>query len=581
MNLSPVFKRLVSEFQPFRGQIALVFGLGLLISAVQPASVKISQYIIDGLQQKTDPQAFKWVPVLLILVFVVSGLSKYFHNSTRRKLSERVLQKLRNALFRKFLLLPLRVVDRRKMGDMLASIQNDLQQIGTGIDTFCDLLKEPFTFIGLMGVAFYCDWRLTLMTLVVAPFVAYSFSRSGSAVKRYSVKNLEHFSELLSLTQESLAGARVIKVFHLESVLLDKFRRVHDQYFRMVWKSIQVQELATPVVELIGAMLMAGVIYYGSYRIAAGELTAGGLVAFIIALGLAQMPIKQLNNAHLKIRMAEAAAERVYDLLDIPDAGLLRSGSVRKNTFSSRIDFFDVGLKYDDKTALQNIDLHVKVGECIALVGHSGSGKTSLVNLLPRLYEATEGRIEIDGVDIRDIFLNDLRQLISFVTQDTFLFNDSIRENIRYGRPEASDMEVLKAAAQAHCMEFIEKCPEGIATRIGDRGMCLSGGERQRVAIARAILKGSPILVLDEATSSLDSHSEKMVQSALDELMAGKTTFLVAHRFSTIRRADRIFVLENGRVHESGTHQELSTLRGIYSGLLETQAALVDDLNVV
>lgn len=573
MKLRPsYFRRLVQEFQPFRGQIALIFVLGLVISAIQPASVKITQEIIDGLQRKTDPHTFRWIPLLLIVVFAVSGLAKYFHNTIRRRLTERVLLKLRASLFRKFLLLPLRVVDRRKTGDMLSAMQNDLAQIGQGIDTFCDLLKEPFTFLGLMGVALYCDWRLFLATLVGAPLVALSFSKSGAAVKRYSKRSMELFAELFSLSQESLVGARVIKVFHLESVLLERFRRAHDAYFHTQSKSIKVQELATPVVELIGASLMAGVVYYGSFRIAEGQLTAGGLIAFIVALGLAQMPIKQLNNANLKIKSAEAAAERVFALLDIPDAGLLSSGSVRKHDFQNSIRFSNVELRYDDKVALAGISLEVKVGECVALVGHSGSGKTSLVNLLPRLYEVTEGQVTIDGTDIRDIFLGDLRGLMSFVTQDTFLFNDTILENIRYGRPDATDEEVSRAADQAHCLEFIDRCPDGFHTRIGDRGMCLSGGERQRVAIARAILKASPILVLDEATSSLDSHSEKMVQSALDHLMAGKTTFMVAHRFSTIRRADKIFVLENGRIQETGTHADLVQHRGIYSGLFETQA---------
>ena len=579
--MKTAFRRLTDEFRPYRAQLGVIFGLGLIISAIQPATVKISQQIIDGLQQKTDPAIFRWVPALLILVFAVSGLAKYFHNSIRRKLTEQVLQKLRSSLFRKFLLLPLRVVDRRKTGEMLASIQNDLSLIGSGIDTFCDLLKEPFTFLGLMGVAFYCDWRLSMATLLVAPLVAFSFSRSGSAVKRYSAKNLEYFAELMSLSQESLVGSRVIKVFRLEAVLLDKFRRIHDSYFKTIWKSIQVQELATPIVELIGAVLMAVVVYYGSYRIAAGELTAGGLVAFIIALGLAQMPIKQLNNAFLKIRAAEAAAERVYELLDVADSGLLRSGTTRKTEFVDKIEFRNVCLSYEEKVALDGISFEVRAGECIALVGHSGSGKTSLVNLLPRLYEVTRGNITIDGTDIRDIFLADLRGLISFVTQDTFLFNDTILENIRYGRPEASDSEVARAAELAHCLEFIEKSPKGFFTRIGDRGLCLSGGERQRVAIARAILKGSPILVLDEATSSLDSHSEQMVQSALDELMHDKTTFLVAHRFSTVRRADKIFVLEDGRVKENGTHENLLGQGGIYTGLFEIQASMGKDLNII
>lgn len=572
--------RLAAEFRGHRSRMLLVFGLGLVISAVQPAAVRLSQRIIDELQKGLAPELIRWIPFVLIGLFAVSGLAKYFHNTLRRQLTERIILKLRASLFRKYLMLPLRVIDRRRTGDMLSSIQNDLQQVASGMDTFCDLLKEPFTFLGLLSVAFYCDWRLSLSTLVVAPVVAYLFSRSGSAVKRYSVRSLANFSDLMSLGQESIVGARVIKAFTLEKVLLEKFRAIHDQYFKTVCKSIRVQELTTPMVEFIGALLMAGVVVYGGYRIQAGELTTGSLLGFILSLGLSQMPLKQLNNAFLKIKAAEAAAERVYALLDTPDLDSLRSGTTRKHDFVGEVRYDGVGLKYEDKVALDGVDLVVHSGECVAFVGHSGSGKTSLVNLLPRLYEITHGKITIDGIDIREILLHDLRSLVSFVTQDTFLFHDTIYENIRYGNPEATSKQVERAAEQAHCLDFIRSAPRGFETIIGDRGMCLSGGERQRIAIARAILKGAPILVLDEATSSLDSHSERMVQSALDELMMGRTTFLVAHRFSTVRRATRIYVLESGVVREVGSHEELLGRRGIYSGLFESQAAMGADLTL-
>ena len=482
--------------------------------------------------------------------------------------------RLRSALFRKYLMLPLSAIDEKRSGEMLSSFQSDMHQIGNGLDTFCDLLKEPFTFLGLMGMAFYCDWRLTACTLVVAPLVAFSFSRSGAAVKRYSAKNLGLLSDLMSLCQESLLGARVIKVFTLEKPLTEKFSSTHEAYFSTTRKSIKVQELATPVVELIGAILMAALITYGAHRIAMGELTAGQLVAFIVSVGLAQMPIKQLNNVMLKLKTAEAAAERIYRLLDEPESDGLRVGTVRKSALVSGIRFEGVGLTYGEKIALQGIDFEVKVGDCVALVGQSGSGKSSLVNLLPRLYDFTSGRIFIDGIDLRQILLQDLRSMISFVTQDTFLFNDTIYENIRYGLPQADRKMVERAAELAHCTDFIGRCANGFQTKIGDRGVCLSGGERQRLAIARAILKGAPILVLDEATSSLDSHSEALVQSALDELMFGKTTFLVAHRFSTVRRANRIYVLEQGRIRESGTHHELMEHKGVYSNLFLRQASL-------
>ena len=418
--------RLFGEFKRFKPQISLVVFLGLIISAIQPVSVKVSQRIIDELQKGIQPTFFRWVPLALILIFLASGLAKYFYNTMRRYVAEKILIRLRLALFHKYLTLPLSVIDQKRTGDMLSSIQNDLAAISSGMDTICDILKEPFTFLGLLGMAFYCDWRLALSTLVVAPLIMVLFSGSGAAVKRYSARNLSQFSDLMSLSQESLVGSRVVKVFRLENVLMAKFKSIHDRYFQTLWKSIRVQELSTPVVEFIGAVLMAGVLVYGGYRISQGTLTTGHLVAFLLALGLSQMPLKQLNNAYLKIKGAEAAAERVYAILDTPDSISARMGYRRVSELRDSIVFDNVGLYYGEKRALSGVSFTVNRGECVALVGQSGGGKSSIANLLPRLYEVSEGRILLDGIDTREILLEDLRGLFSFVTQDVFLFNDSL-----------------------------------------------------------------------------------------------------------------------------------------------------------
>lgn len=566
-------KRVVGEFKPYKAKLSVVLVLGLIISAIQPISVKLSQRIIDELQKGSLIQGpfFKQVPGLLIIVFLVSGLAKYFHNTLRRFVAEKVINKYRTLLFEKYLNFPLSILDKTRAGDFLSSIQNDLGKISTGIDTLILVLKEPFTFLGLLGAAFYCDWRLALSTLIVAPVVALLFSRSGSAVKRYSHKNLETFSDLMSLSQESISGARVVKVFQLERPLFEKFKNIQDSYFGVLMKSNNVEELATPLVEFIGSLLIAGVIIYGGHRASLGLLTSGQLVGFIIAIGLAQMPLKQLNNAYLKLKTAEAAAERLYKILDKEPIDKQVPGTQPIFNLDKNIVFKNVSLHYGEKPALSQISFEVKKGDCVAFVGHSGSGKSSIVNLLPRLYEINQGEIFFDDVPISKLLLSDLRKLISFVTQDTFLFNDTLFENIKYGNPHATEKQVKEAADQAHCTDFISKLREGFNTKIGDRGVCLSGGERQRVAIARAILKGSPILVLDEATSSLDSQSEAIVQNAMEELIQGKTTFMVAHRLSTIRKANRIFVVENGKIQESGTHESLIKSQGIYYQFFERQ----------
>lgn len=566
-------KRLISEFRNYRALVLLVLVLGLIISAIQPAAVQLVNKIVDELQKGPGLKSdfFRWVPLYLVGLFLISGFAKYFHNTVRRIITEKILVRLRSALFGKFLHLPLSTLDKKKTGELLSNFQNDLSQISQGIDTLCLALKEPFTFIGLIGAAFYIDWRLTLSTIIVAPLVAYLFSASGAAVKRYSRRNLETFSDLMSLSQEALSGSRVIKIFRMEDTLSQRFKDLQNHFLKVRSKAIRVEELSTPVVELIGAILIALVLLYGGYRISSGDLTSGQLVAFVLALGLAQMPIKQLNNAYMKIKAAEAAAERVYGLIDSPNSHRPSLSLKRMERFDGKIEYRNVTLIYNENAALKNVSFSIKAGEKVAFVGPSGSGKTSVLNLLPRLYEITEGDILIDGVSLHDIYLPDLRGMISVVTQDTFLFHDTIYENIRWGNPYAAKEAVIKAAQDAHALDFIEKLPHGFDTLIGDRGVMLSGGERQRIAIARAFLKSSPILMLDEATSNLDSHSEKIVQEALNGLMVGKTTLMVAHRLSTIHHADKIYVVEAGKIEESGSHDELLTRKGVYASLYERQ----------
>jgi subfamily B ATP-binding cassette protein MsbA len=454
---------------------------------------------------------------------------------------------------------------------MLSGLQNDLAQMYTGIETFSVVLKEPFTFLGLMGVAFYCDWRLTLATLMVAPIIALLFSRTGSAVKRYSSRNMENFSDLMALTQESLAGARIVKVFGLENILMKRFQDIQGRFLNTIFKSIRVQELATPLVEFVGAILIAGVVTYAGFATAQGHLTPGELVAFIISIGLAQMPIKELNNSYLKLRNAEAGAERLYRVLDEKEPATPSQGRRHFDTFKTSIVFENVSLSYGEKEVLHQVSFEIKQGQTTALVGQSGSGKTSLVNLLPRLYEVSSGTIRMDGVSIQEIDIHDLRRQFAFVTQDTFLFHDTILNNVLYGNPNANRKNVEQACELAYCSEFVKNLPAGIDTVVGDRGVMLSGGERQRVAIARAFLRNAPILILDEATSNLDLRSEAVVQKALQQLAKGRTTVTIAHRLSTIREADQILVFESGRLIDRGNHQELSQRPSSYQEALTLQ----------
>lgn len=569
----PAIAKLIRRLAPYKVRVGLILSLGLVVSSIQPVSVRLTEKLINELQKgrTLDPHLFDWIPLILIGLFLVSGLAKYFYNTLRRTLAERLVAEIRTELFQKYLVLPLSVLDKKRTGEMLASLQNDLVQILTGIETLSVVLKEPFTFLGLMGVALYCDWRLTLATLLVAPLVAILFSRTGSAVKKYAVRNLANFADLMALGQESFVGSRVVKVFGLEKPLSARFQEIQDRYLKTISKSIRVQELATPCVEFVGALLISGVLIYAGLAVSKGHLTSGELIAFIIAIGLAQMPLKELNNSFLKLKNAEAALERIFQVLDQTTPQEIQANPVEQIHFRRNIKFENVSLQYGEKRALHQVSFEVLAGQQVALVGQSGSGKTSIVNLLPRLYEVTSGSITIDGSPLQSFNLQALRQLFSFVTQDTFLFHDTIYNNVKWGNLSASTADIEKACELAFCSEFIEELPEGIHTPVGDRGALLSGGERQRIAIARAFLRNAPILVLDEATSNLDTKSEAVVQKALNSLSEGRTTFIVAHRLSTVRKADRILVFENGRLVDQGTHTELTQRTSHYQEALLLQ----------
>lgn len=562
-------KRLLAELKHRKVVIGVVLLLGLMISAVQPLVLHMTERVIDELRRGQMSAYLKKSPLLIILIFIVSGFAKYYYNSLRRVLGEEVLVSLRSRLFQKYLSSPIPHLDSQRSGGIMGSFQNDLTLISHGLETMTLALKEPFTFVGLMATAFYCDVWLTLATLVTIPLIVVLFSASGAAMKRYTASGLIQFSDLLTVVSDALTGSRVVKAFQMEDRLRAKFEAVQARYFHNMKRSIQVQEIATPAVEFVGSLIIAGVILYGSYRVETGGMTAGKLVAFMIAIGLAQMPIKTLNNSWLRLKGAEAAAERVYSLLDGPEE--LSPARPKKHSFADRIVFENVGIVLGDRHAVRGVSFELPYGKRIGLVGESGSGKTTLLNSLLRFNDVTSGRVLVDGVDLREMSLVDVRGLTAYVTQETFLFHDTIYENIRFGRPDATARDIERAAELAHCTDFISRCKLGFHTEVGERGVRLSGGERQRIAIARAFLKSAPLLLLDEATSNLDSHSEGVVQEALEALMEGRTSLIVAHRLSTIARADEILVLSQGKLVEQGKHQALVQAQGSYFGLIQKQ----------
>jgi subfamily B ATP-binding cassette protein MsbA len=457
---------------------------------------------------------------------------------------------------------------QQSTGTLISRVSNDTTYIDNGLASINIIIREPVTFLMLFAYTISLNWRLTVITFLIFPPLAWVFSATSRNVKRYVARIQEENARITSTLQESFVGVRIIKMFRLEGYVRDKFRARTESYTAIALKSAALEEVAHPMVELLTAFVIAAVIYFGGLQVVHDQMTTGELLAFFLAFAMMMNPLRTVSDVMIKTSAASAACKRIFEVLDWKPRLHESAAPKRIQGLEREIRFEDVRFAYPDapdREILKGISLSVPKGKIVALVGASGAGKSSLASLLPRIFDVTGGSIRIDGADIREIALDDLRDCISVVSQDVFLFNDTIAENIRCGRLDATDAQIRDAATRAHALEFIERSPQGFLSIIGDRGQKLSGGERQRLSIARAFLRESPILILDEATSSLDSTSERHVQTALEELMRNRTTIVIAHRLSTVRHADQIVVLKEGRIIESGDHESLIRSGGEYA----------------
>jgi subfamily B ATP-binding cassette protein MsbA len=433
------------------------------------------------------------------------------------------------------------------------------------------VLRDCFTIIALTSVVFYRDWKLACIASIVLPLAAIPIVKFGQKLRKFSIKGQIQMGFITSLLHETISGNRIVKAFTMEDYEYRRFSDENDRFFKVLMKRQKIRALSSPVVEALGGVGIAGIVLIGGYAVIRGDSTPGTFGSFLAALLLLYKPFKSLSMVNDLIQGGLAGGSRVFELMDTIPEIRDADGAVPLNGISDSIKFEHASFKYEDEMVLRDINLEVKVGEVLALVGMSGAGKTTLVNLIPRFYDINEGRIAIDGKDIRTLTIKSLREHIGIVTQQTILFNDTVRNNIAYGDITRSEEEIVEAAKAANAHGFIEKLPSAYDTIIGEMGVKLSGGERQRISIARALLKNAPILILDEATSSLDSESEYQVQVALERLMANRTVFLIAHRLSTIRNAHRILVIDDGRIVEEGTHGELLAMNRTYKRLYQMQ----------
>lgn len=574
MKSTALYKRVLKYVKPYWHLIVLGMILASVASAMTGVSAWLVKPVLDDIFLGKKMSMLKLLPPLIIIVYLVKGSAEYAQSCVMRSVGQRIITWLRDELYEHINRMSMSFFERIPSAVLMARITNDVNNLSTvSSRVIADFVRQVSTLVALLVVVFWRDYKLAMVSILVVPLTAVPISKIGSRLRRLSRKRQEKIAEINTLLQETFTGTKIVKAFCREEVENKRFHKLNQRLYHLIMKSVRVDEITTPLMELIGSLGLAIVIWYGGYQVLMGKTTPGTFFSFMAALLMMYKPITKLTKMNNTVQEAMASAERVFSILDTPQEIEDNENAIEFTGLKKKIEFRNVSFQYNsnDGLVLRDINLEIIKGNMVALVGISGAGKSTLADLIPRFYDVTSGNILIDETDVREYTVKSLRRNIGIVTQESILFNDSVVYNIGYGRPDCSQEEIVEAARAAYAHDFVMQLPQGYDTIIGERGCRLSGGQRQRIAIARALLKDPDILILDEATSDLDTESEYYIQKALDNLMKTRTTLVIAHRLSTITNADKISVFNDGRIVDVGRHEELIKRGGIYRDLFEKQ----------
>jgi ATP-binding cassette, subfamily B, bacterial MsbA len=568
-----IYARLLRYAWPYRAMYLVgVVGMVLYAGSDLITVFFTKTYLHDALALQQHQMVLRWLPLGVLLIFLSRGVGDYLANYFPFWVGRQVVKAIRGELFAHYLVLPTAQYDRESSAVKLNRLTYNAEMVAAATtDSLTVMIRDSLAIMFNVGALFYLNWRLALCLMIAAPVIAWLVRNVNVRFRRYSTRIQNSMGDVTRVSKEALDAHRVVKVFNAQDHILRLFEQANELNRHTNVRLISARSISNPIVQMLAALGLAGVLLIANREIAAGTMTVADLIPFIIAAMLVSQPLRRILNVAGPLQQGIAAGASVFAVLDAPTEP--QGGTLAPRRVRGEVEFRDVSFEYatENGAVLHDVNLKVPAGTTLAIVGRSGSGKSTLVSLLPRFYDPTSGLVLIDGVNIRDYRLADLRRQMSLVSQEVVLFNESIRNNIVFGATDITEAQLLAAAGAAYVMEFAEQLPQGLDTVVGDRGVLLSGGQRQRIAIARALLRDTPILILDEATSSLDTAAERHIQDALDRLVKNRTTLVIAHRLSTIESADRILVMSDGRVVESGAHAELLAQRGVYSELHRLQ----------